>query len=194
MTTAKTPGWETRGLNQWLNGTRNNYSVSPPVKPMVWETLAVEALALLASCTAEMTVYVILRHKLDAQHFPALYKLAYLDISERAYALVKSDKPLDRVDMVEVGQWLQEQQEHAGTQVWQRITGNQLFSHAAPYGTAETALIDRAVKELKQQHFFQSINDVREYLTDCLDTGDLKYAMLAGNRLVATLEDWKEVA
>lgn len=194
MTTAKTPGWETRGLNKELKGARSNYSVSPPVKPMVWETLAEEALALLASCTAEMTVYVINQHKLNAQHFLALYKLAYLDISKRAHALVKSGKPLDRVDMVEVGQWLQEQQERAGTQVWRRITGNQLFSPAVPYGMAETALIDRAVKELKQQHKFQSINNVREYLTDYLNTGDLKYAMLAGNRLAETLKDWKEVA
>lgn len=194
MTTAKTPGKETRGLSNGLNGARSNYSVSLPVKPMVWETLAVEALALLASCTAEMTVYVINQHKLNAQHFPALYKLAYLDISKRAYALVKSGKPLDRVDMVEVGQWLQEQQERAGTQVWRRITGNQLFSPAAPYGMAETAPIDRAVKELKRQRAFQSIYGAREDLTDCLNTGDFEHAVLAKNRLTEALKDLEEVA
>lgn len=193
MTTAKTPGWETRGLNKGLKGTHSNYSVFPQVKPMAWETLAVEALALLASCTAEMTVYVIKQHRLNAQHFPALYKLAYLDISKRAYALAKNDKPLDRVDMVEVGQWLQEQQERAGTQVWRRITGNQLFSPAVPYGMAETAPIDRAVKELQQQHKFQSISGVLERLADCLDTGDLEHAVLANNQLTETLKDWKEV-
>ncbi|MGX6503939.1 hypothetical protein [Corynebacterium amycolatum] len=86
--------------------------------PSAWETLAVDALALLVSSTAEMVQYATARRGVTATDFPRLYRPAYLVLLECAEEHINTGNASERVDMVQFGQRLQEKQHSTGTRVW----------------------------------------------------------------------------
>lgn len=140
--------------------------------PSAWETLAVDALALLVSSTAEVVQYATARRGVTATDFPRLYRPAYLVLLECAEEHINTGSASERVDMVQFGQRLQEKQHSTGTRVWRRISNSNGYS-AHPLGMAELGLINNALTELTSQAAFQHLQAAQAQTQQCLDTATL---------------------
>lgn len=148
-------------------------SNTPHGYPSVWETLAVEALAWLSCSTAEMVLYVTDQRGVTVGDFPRMYRPAFGELVTAARALVAAGQPLDRVDMVQLGQCVQERQGYAGTRVWQRITGHEVFNAVGVYGMAEITLVDGSLSALIEQAGYNHAGVCIEALQGVLDTSNL---------------------
>lgn len=140
--------------------------------PSAWETLAVDALALLVSSTAEMVQYTTARRGVPATDFPRLYRPAYLVLLECAEEHINTGNASKRVDMVQFGQRLQVKQHSTGTRVWRRISNSNGYS-AHPLGMAELGLINNALAQLTSQAAFQRLQAAQAQTQQCLDTATL---------------------